>query len=113
LAWEAFQRGDITEEICRERFRTRKARFVVYNKPHLYIGASVQINELHLKQAHYTTMLEDLMKLYAIWEGTIDRVLSPGLIIKSVHNIYLRQQRPFAWNSRKGNIKAYGKWEED
>jgi hypothetical protein len=53
------------------------------------------------------------MKLYAIWEGTIDRVLSPGLIIKSVHNIYLRQQRPFAWNSRKGNIKAYGKWEED
>jgi hypothetical protein len=58
-------------------------------------------------------MLEDLMKLYAIWEGTIDRVLSPGLIIKSVHNIYLRQQRPFAWNSRKGNIKAYGKWEED
>jgi hypothetical protein len=49
LAWEAFQRGDITEEIYRERFRTRKARFVVYNKPHLYIGASVQINELHLK----------------------------------------------------------------
>jgi hypothetical protein len=69
LAWEAFQRGDITEEIYRERFRTRKARFVVYNKPHLYIGASVQINELHLKRAHYTTVLEDLMKLRAIWEG--------------------------------------------
>jgi hypothetical protein len=47
----------------------RKARFVVYNKLHLYIGASVQINELHLKQAHYTTVLEDLMKLRAIWEG--------------------------------------------
>jgi hypothetical protein len=29
LAWEAFQTGDITEEIYRERFRTRKARFVV------------------------------------------------------------------------------------
>jgi hypothetical protein len=42
---------------------------VVYNKLHLYIGASVQINELHLKQAHYTTVLEDLMKLRAIWEG--------------------------------------------
>jgi hypothetical protein len=69
LAREAFQRRDITEEIYRERFRTRKARFVVYNKPHLYIGASIQINELHLKRAHYTTMLEDLMKLHAIWEG--------------------------------------------
>jgi hypothetical protein len=69
LAREAFRRGNIIEEIYKERFRTRKARFVVYNKPHLYIGASVQINELHLKRAHYTTVLEDLMKLRAIWEG--------------------------------------------
>ena len=41
----------------------------MYDKPHLYIGASVQINELHLKQAYYTTVLEDLMKLYGIWEA--------------------------------------------
>jgi hypothetical protein len=41
----------------------------VYNKPHLYIGASVQINELHLKRAHYTTVLEDFMKLCGIWEA--------------------------------------------
>jgi hypothetical protein len=68
LAQEAFQRRDITEKIYREQFRTRKARFVVYNKLHLYDGAFVQINELHLKRAHYTTVLEDLMKLRAIWE---------------------------------------------
>jgi hypothetical protein len=41
----------------------------MYNKPHLYIGAFVQINELHLKRAHYTTMLEDLMKLRGIWKA--------------------------------------------
>jgi hypothetical protein len=69
LAQEAFQRGDITEEIYRQRFSTRNTRFVVYNKPHLYIGASVQINELYLKRVHYTIVLEDLMKLCAIWEA--------------------------------------------
>jgi hypothetical protein len=68
LAWEALQRRDISEEMCRERFCTRKARFVVYNKPHVYIGASIHINKLHLKKVHYTTMLEDLMKLSGIWE---------------------------------------------
>jgi hypothetical protein len=41
LAWEAFQRRNIIEEVYREQFRTRKAKFVVYNKPNLYIGASV------------------------------------------------------------------------
>ena len=47
----------------------KKARFVMYNKPHLYIDTCVQINELHLKQVHYTIMLEDLMKLCGIWEA--------------------------------------------
>jgi hypothetical protein len=32
LAREAFQRRDITEEIYRERFHMRKARFVVYKQ---------------------------------------------------------------------------------
>jgi hypothetical protein len=44
-------------------------RFVIYNKPHAYIGAYVHINELHLKQAYYATVLEDLMKLCGIWEA--------------------------------------------
>jgi hypothetical protein len=68
LAGEAFQKRDIIEEIYRELSRTRKARFVMY-KPHLHIGACVQINELHLKRVHYTTVLEDLMKLRGIWEA--------------------------------------------
>jgi hypothetical protein len=69
LAREALQRGDISDEIYRKRFCTKKARFVVYNKPHIYIGAFVHINELHLKRVHYTTVLEDFMKLRGIWEA--------------------------------------------
>jgi hypothetical protein len=69
LAGEALQRGDITEEIYRETFCTRKVRFVGYKKPHVYIGMFVQINESHFKQMHYTTMLEDFMKLCRIWKA--------------------------------------------
>jgi hypothetical protein len=66
LAWEALQPGDINEEMYKERFYKKKAKFVVYNKPHVYIGTSIHIDKLHLKCVQYTTVLKDLIKLRGI-----------------------------------------------
>jgi hypothetical protein len=97
----ALQRGDISKQMYRERFCRRKTRFVVYNKLHVYIGALVHINELHLKKVHYTTMLEDLMKLHGIWvahnwphsESWIDDKKHSKYLFKAIEAIHkvLRQ----------------------
>ena len=59
--------GLLSEEEYREVFAVRKAKFVVYKDPHLYIDASVRINAKEFERQFYTTMVEDLMKLRAIW----------------------------------------------
>jgi hypothetical protein len=65
----SLQRRDKTEGVYIENFCTRKARFVVYNRPHVYIGGSIHINELHLKRIYYIIVLKDLMKLCGIWKA--------------------------------------------
>jgi hypothetical protein len=47
----------------------KKARFVVYNKPHVYIGTSIYTKELHFKWMYYTIVLEILLKLHGIWRA--------------------------------------------
>ncbi len=40
---------------------------MVYNDPHLYIDVSLRINAKEFERQFYTTMVEDLQELRAIW----------------------------------------------
>ena len=100
LAWEALQPGDINEEMYKERFYKKKAKFVVYNKPYIYISTSIHINKLHLKCMQYTTVLKDLIKLCRIWK--VHGRLYAELRINDEKCTKYLQQRLFAWNLRQG-----------
>ena len=57
----------LTNEEYPNVFSVRRAKFLVYNDSRLYIDASVRINAKEFERQFYTTMVEDLMKLRAIW----------------------------------------------
>jgi hypothetical protein len=57
----------MSDEEFRTKFAQRKAKFIVFNNPKLYIEASVRINEKEFEREFYTTMCKDMVKLCAIW----------------------------------------------
>ena len=60
------QVGLILEEEFRTRFAKRKAKFIVFNNPNLYIEASIRINAKEFEKKFYSTMYEDMVKLHEI-----------------------------------------------
>ena len=61
------QAGLISEEEFRTRFVRRRAKFIVFNNPNLYIVASVRMNAKESKREFYLTMYENMVKLWEIW----------------------------------------------
>jgi hypothetical protein len=61
------QAGLILEEEFRTRFAKRRAKFIVFNNPKLYIEASVRINAKEFEREFYSTMYEDMVELHEIW----------------------------------------------
>jgi hypothetical protein len=61
------EEGVMSDEELRTKFARRKAKFIVFNNPKLYIEASVKINAKEFEREFYTTMYEDMVKLCAIW----------------------------------------------
>ena len=60
------QAGLMSDEEFMTKYAQRKAKFIVFNKPKLYIEASIMINAKEFERKFYTTMYEDMMKLHAI-----------------------------------------------
>lgn len=60
LTKSEFEKWNMTESEYRTTFSTRKARFVVYDDPMLYIEASTRINAQQHERKFYTTVSEDL-----------------------------------------------------
>ena len=67
LAKEDFLQGRMTAEVYNRSYAKHKARVIMFNQPHLYIVASVRINEKEFERDFYTTMYEDMVSLRAIW----------------------------------------------
>jgi hypothetical protein len=61
------QLGLLYDEDFLTRYPRRKAKFIVFNNPKLYIEALVRINTKEFERAFYTAIYEDMVTLYAIW----------------------------------------------
>jgi hypothetical protein len=61
------QAGLISEEEFRTHFAKRRAKFIMFNNPNLYIEASVRINAKEFEREFYSAMYEDMVKLREIW----------------------------------------------
>jgi hypothetical protein len=59
--------GLMSDEEFMTKYTQHKAKFIVFNKPKLYIEASVRINAKEFERKFYTMMYEDMVKLCAIW----------------------------------------------
>jgi hypothetical protein len=67
------QLGLLSDENFLTRYAWRKAKFIVFNNPKLYIEASVTINAKEFERIFYTTMYEDMITLQTIWANLIRR----------------------------------------
>jgi hypothetical protein len=61
------EEGVLSNEEFMTKFAQRKAKFIVFNNPKLYIEASVMINAKEFEREFYSMMYEDMVKLRAIW----------------------------------------------
>jgi hypothetical protein len=57
----------MSDEEFMTKYAQHKAKFIVFNKPKLYIEASVKINAKEFERKFYMMMYEDMVKLRAIW----------------------------------------------
>jgi hypothetical protein len=60
------QLGLLSDEDFLTRYTQRKAKFIVFNNPKLYIEASVRINAREFERTFYTMIYEDMVMLRTI-----------------------------------------------